>query len=220
MTHHKHYVTDINGTKGTVTLASVNTATFLNLIMDAGSSHARLSLSPVDAKKLRDTLNSIYPVDTPKLTGTHSHTFIADDIDTKPALKVGDKVRVSTHRHGYGQQNTVGVITNTGRPGSLPIEVDFTGSPKKAPALFNQYAAHDLELVPVDPDAGRFIVTLLEDGTYKPSRQPLVHLSEKAANAEAERLAKQHGGTFHVMEAIFEASREKAIVPPVKTKTL
>lgn len=73
---------------------------------------------------------------------------------------------------------------------------------------------------PVNHDAGRFIVCLLENGVYKPSAKPVVHTSEKLAKAEAERLAKVHGGTFHVLEAIFEADRPKVVVPPVKTRTL
>jgi hypothetical protein len=70
------------------------------------------------------------------------------------------------------------------------------------------------------PVSGRFIVAALEGSTYAPNAKPYVHLTDVAANTEAERLAKEHGGTFHVFKATFEASREKPVIPPVKTTKL
>ncbi|ARO29920.1 hypothetical protein NXC14_CH01970 [Rhizobium sp. NXC14] len=73
---------------------------------------------------------------------------------------------------------------------------------------------------PAVPVTGRFIVAALEGTTYAPGSKPKVHLTNTAAEAEAQRLAKEIGGTYHVLKATFEASREKPVIPPVKTAKL
>jgi hypothetical protein len=64
-------------------------------------------------------------------------------------LKIGDKVRVSTKRHGDGQCGAEGVIETVRDAdyiGSLPYVVRFTGGPAQ-PLKTNSYAEKDLELI-------------------------------------------------------------------------
>lgn len=80
-----------------------------------------------------------------------------------------------------------------------------------------------LEIYPVEPkveEHGTFIISMKEAGQYKPSARPAVHHHRSFAEAEARRLAQVHGGTFHVFRAVHEASREKPVIPPVKTRSL
>lgn len=80
-----------------------------------------------------------------------------------------------------------------------------------------------LEIYPVEQktqERGNYIVALQENGQYKPSARPVVHAYRCVAEAEARRLAQVHGGTFHVLRAVHEASREKPVIPPVKTRSL
>ena len=72
----------------------------------------------------------------------------------------------------------------------------------------------------VEPQTGRYIIHVLDGHRYLPGSNPKVHLTASAAEAEAQRLAKEHGGTYHVFRAAFEASREKPVVPPLKTTKL
>ncbi|MBZ5864389.1 hypothetical protein LAG72_25020, partial [Escherichia coli] len=68
--------------------------------------------------------------------------------------------------------------------------------------------------------SGRFIVAKLEGARYLPGSNPKVHVTDIAAEAEALRLAKEHGGTYHVFKATYEASRDVPVIPPVKATKL
>jgi hypothetical protein len=192
-----------------VLLATNDTDKHLNLYID----RSRVTLTPEDAKRLRDELLKAYPL---------TNTVAASS--TK--FKVGDHVRVRTTRHGTDQYDTDGIVTKAGRLNTtLPYEVDFKNSRKRTYHRgINQYSEDDLELVapaaPVVNNNGSFIVVLREDGKYKPNENPYIHYSRLTAEAEAERLAKLHGGTFHVLKATFVASRDVPVVPPVKTQQL
>lgn len=69
----------------------------------------------------------------------------------KPAIKVGDRVKVITKKHGARQLGNVGVVTETNRdahlPWRLPVKVDFAGC-SGAPDRFNTYRPEDLEVLP------------------------------------------------------------------------
>lgn len=195
---------------GKISLATTSTTRHLNLYIggrESGRSlDSRLTLSVEQAKALRDALIEAYPVE-----GT--------SMQASP-FKLGDKVRVITDRHGMSQHGCDGTVVQTNKAGTLPVQVDFINSKKVAPTRWNVYASDDLELVSTATETGRFIVSLLEGADYKPGARPVIHTSHASASAEAERLAKAHGGTFHVLRATFEATREKPVIPSVKTAVL
>lgn len=62
-------------------------------------------------------------------------------------LKVGDRVRVTTHRHGENQFGKEGTVIETGRSlvTELDILVGFNGG------IVNSYATSDLELITEGP---------------------------------------------------------------------
>lgn len=188
---------------GRIDLATLNKDRFINLITSARS----LTITPTEAKKLRDALIEAYPLDaTPKST-----------------YSVGARVTY-TSNVGYGLRGMVGrkgtVVTIL--PGEW-YEVIFTSGPFDSKQKVHvSYLLPDGGMAPAAPapTTGRYIVANLDGAQYRPSTTPYVHLTAAEAEAEAQRLAKEHGGTFHVFRASFEASREKPVIPPVKTAKL
>lgn len=164
-----------------------------------------MCLSPEQEKQLRDALIEAYPLENTK-AASPAATRRGD------TFKVGDVIR----RTGHSFRNVIAgghyTVQSIDMFGNLSL-VGITGT----------YSASKFTLVgssPTAEQAGRFIVSLVEGGIYKPSKNPAIHLSRSAAEHEATRLAKLHGGTFHVLRVVHEASREVVVAPPVKTKSL
>ncbi|GGD97857.1 hypothetical protein [Rhizobium anhuiense] len=245
-------------------LGTMNVSEYLNM----GVGGSTQTLHPEDAKRLRDELIAIYPLEVPAAA-------------TKPTkFKVGDKVTYKAIV-GYGARGMDGrkgsvkeVLANgwymvnfTGGPfdnlikthedylvaGPREIQVgdlvrrtganwrdvkhgeiytvSAVGSSLKLVGLTGSYTKSSFELVHTDPveavkaavptiQSGRFIVAKLEGARYLPGTNPKVHVTDIGAEAEALRLAKEHGGTYHVFKATYEASRELPVIPPVKTTKL
>ncbi|MFB2563627.1 hypothetical protein [Rhizobium sp. IMFF44] len=240
-------------TAGEIKLATINADKYVNLI----TSERTLTITPTEAKQLRDLLIEAYPLDT-----------------AKPAkFRVGDVV-IYRAIAGYGIRNMdgrKGTIVNVklngwyevnfgtllgslvpvhedyiaaapieqrkiqvgdrvrriagSRKGELMTVTYINGGDIKVAEMSGIRMTSYFELVTEAPakeeaTSGRFIVVALEGANYAPSSKPHVHLSAITANQEAQRLAKEVGGTFHVLRATFEASREKPVIPPVKTAKL
>ena len=249
---------------GRIELATLNVGSYINLITTERS----LTISPVEAKQLRDQLLEIYPLEAAKpskfkvgdkvayqsivgygargmagrkgsikevlekgwynvtFTGgvfdnvikVHEDYLVAQQVEPR-AFQAGDRVRYKdgdTFSHGLS-------VATLDRPyDSSRWWLKETGT---------HAATEKMELVtpvasttPVEPaintELGRFIVAKMDNGNYLPGTKPHVHTSAKAANDEATRLANNHGGTFHVLRASFEASRPVVVQPPVKTAKL
>lgn len=193
-----------------IVLATNNTETHLNVFFDYSRDMNRAhTLSSTQAKQLRDALVEAYPIE-PEAT------------QPKSKFSVGARVTYVT-TVGYGLRGMAGrkgtVVT------VLPdewYEVIFNGGPFDAKIkVHSGYLVADQAASTSRPETtGRFIIHVLEGHRYLPGRNPKVHLTAAAAEAEAQRLAKEHGGTYHVFRASFEASREKPVVPPLKTAKL
>ncbi len=110
-----------------------------------------------------------------------------------PKFKVGDRVKVTTSRHGESQLGKTGVVINDNyRGGDLTIEIRYD-TPMPSGLDHNQYSVSDLELVAA-PASTPAIVALIENGTAKPSTRPKVHSDQASATTEAERLALEFPG--------------------------
>lgn len=179
-----------------VLVCTVNTDNHLNIYTDYGKGGDCMCLSPAQAKQLRDVLIQAYPVDK-KAAAPATSGWV-----------VGAKVR----RNQGSKKGMVMTITEIGPAGS-DIKVNGMSG-------WRMRKYFDLVEEPVLEDFGSFIVSRKEGGVYKPSQFPAIHVSRSAAEHEASRLAKLHGGTFHVLRAVHEASREVVVAPPVKTKSL
>ncbi len=109
-------------------------------------------------------------------------------------FNVGDRVRVTTTRHGTNQYGKTGVIRNDRYlGGDLTIEITYDDPLGPSGLSYNQYSESDLELLP-PKEKPTAIVCLIEDGQPKPAERPHVHATEAAASIEAKRLAGVHKG--------------------------
>lgn len=114
--------------------------------------------------------------------------------DNGPKFKTGDRVKVTTSRHGDSQIGKTGVVINDNyRGGDLTIEIRYD-TPMPSGLYHNQYSVSDLELIAAPAPTTTAIVALIENGTAKPATRPKVHASRELATAEAERLALQFPG--------------------------
>ncbi|WHO79736.1 hypothetical protein [Rhizobium leguminosarum] len=251
---------------GEITLATLNADSYINLITSARS----LTISPEEAKKLRDLLVEAYPLEAPaaaakptkfkagdkvtyksivgygargmdgrrgsikevltnewymvQFTGgpfdnlikVHSDYLVAQPVPSVGGFKVGDRVR----RLQGSSKGSVFTVTEL-NSSLTELQVDgMTGwrMPKYFELVTDATASAPEPLAKVD--TGRFLVVALEGANYAPGSKPKVHVTDFAARVEAERLARDVGGTYHVFRAVFEASREKPVIPPVKTTKL
>ncbi len=162
-----------------------------------------------------------------KETQTH---VVAVDIELAPAdaakgeprkIAVGDTVRRLKGGSWTLPEGTVSKV----------VYMSPTGSSLRVAGNTALFDTEYFELVHADPveavkaaiptiQNGRFVVIALENGAYVPGSKPKLHVTDVGAQVEAERLAREVGGTYHVFKATFEASREKPIIPPVKTAKL
>ncbi|SCW77206.1 hypothetical protein SAMN02927900_04783 [Rhizobium mongolense subsp. loessense] len=147
------------------------------------------------------------------LIKVHSDYLVAGPAPTVGGFKVGDRIRRLQGIY-KGQ-----VFTVTELNASL-TELKVDGMAGWRMPKYFEPATEAPEPAPAKIDTGRFIVVALEGANYVPGSKPKLHVTDFAAKAEAERLAKDVGGTYHVFRAVFEASREKPVIPPVKTTKL
>ncbi|MBY3320733.1 hypothetical protein [Rhizobium laguerreae] len=251
---------------GEITLATLNADSYINLITSARS----LTISPEEAKKLRDLLVEAYPLEAPaaatkptkfksgdkvtyksivgygargmdgrkgsikevltnewymvnftggpfdNLIKVHSDYLVAQPVPSVGGLKVGDRVR----RLQGSSKGSVFTVTEL-NSSLTELKVDgMTGwrMPKYFELVTDAPASAPEPLAKID--TGRFLVVALEGANYVPGSKPKVHVTDFSARVEAERLARDVGGTYHVFRAVFEASREKPVIPPVKTTKL
>ncbi len=192
-----------------VVLTTCDTSTHLNISPDhgkAGSDH--MCISPTQAVQLRDALLKAYPLDVPK------------SAQSNPAgvFKVGDVVRRTRSGSTLLPVGSVGIVTAVDRNYQIKVDCD-RGKEWRLAEFFEHASAAPAEPA-INTELGRFIVAKMDNGNYLPGTKPRVHTSAKSANEEATRLANDHGGTFHVLRASFEASRPVVVQPPVKTAKL
>ncbi|MBY3335477.1 hypothetical protein HFN99_00830 [Rhizobium laguerreae] len=254
---------------GEITLATLNADSYINLITSARS----LTISPVEAKKLRDLLVEAYPLEAPaaatkptkfkagdkvtyksivgygargmdgrkgsikevltnewymvnftggpfdNLIKVHSDYLVAQPVETRK-LQAGDRVR---YKNGKPFSNGQ-LVATLDRPYSVRSERWWLKETRTHTTLAELELVTDAPAPAPEPvakvDTGRFLVVALEGANYAPGSKPKVHVTDFAARVEAERLARDVGGTYHVFRAVFEASREKPVIPPVKTTKL
>lgn len=253
-----------SGRYGSVELATLSSDSYVNLI----TSERSLTISPSEAKKLRDQLLEIYPLETAKPSkfkvgdkvayqsivgygargmagrkgsikevlekGWYNVTFTGGIFDTvikvhedylvaqpveQRAFQAGDRVR---YKDGDTFARGFSVVTLDRPHGTDRWWFKETGTHARTSTL--ELVTPVATTTPVEPaintELGRFIVAKMDNGNYLPGTKPKVHTSAKSANDEATRLANDHGGTFHVLRASFEASRPVVVQPPVKTAKL
>ena len=103
---------------GTIKLATSNPESHMNLIIDETGrfdTHVQrinTTLNPVTAKALRDELLKAYPLEAKP---------VAPAVDRSGGLKVGDKVRVCTGRHGLSQWGGTGIVVDVNRKGWIDM---------------------------------------------------------------------------------------------------
>lgn len=61
----------------------------------------------------------------------------------------------------------------------------------------------EVELQVKDGPVKGYIVCLTKDGGFLPATKPFIHPNMTAAQLEADRLSKLHGGRFTVLEAVY-----------------
>lgn len=187
-----------------VVLATNDTESHLNVYPNHGKVGSEcMSISPAQARQLRDALLKAYPLEA-----------------AKPGkFKVGDKVR---NKDGGTFSNGQRVVTLDRPCGAGSWWLKETNT--RISTAFLELVSPAASTAPAEPaintELGRFIVAKMDNGNYLPGTKPRVHTSAKSANDEATRLANDHGGTFHVLRASFEASRPVVVQPPVKTAKL
>lgn len=248
---------------GRIELATLNAGAYINLITTERS----LTISPSEAKQLRDQLLEIYPLEVTKPSkfkvgdkvayqsivgygargmagrnglikevlekGWYIVTFTGPIFDTvlkvhedylverveQRAFQAGDRVR---YKDGDTFSRGLSVVTLDRPHGTDRWWFKETGTHARTSTL--ELVTPAASMPPAEPaintDLGRFIVAKMDNGNYLPGTKPRVHTSAKSANDEATRLANDHGGTFHVLRASFEASRPVVVQPPVKTAKL
>lgn len=151
-----------------------------------------------------------------QLIKTHEDYLVAEPRQ----FQAGDRVRRTGSSFSTVTKGEVYTVSGVDAYGALLL-VGKTG----------RYTLNSFELVHADPveavkaavptiQSGRFIVAKLEGARYLPGTNPKVHVTDIGAEAEALRLAKEHGGTYHVFKATYEASRELPVIPPVKATKL
>ncbi|WCJ63954.1 hypothetical protein [Agrobacterium tumefaciens] len=253
-----------SGRYGSVELATLSSDSYVNLI----TSERSLTISPSEAKQLRDQLLEIYPLEVAKpskfkvgdkvayqsivgygargmagrkgsikevlekgwynvtFTGgvfdnvikVHEDYLVAQPVEQR-AFQAGDKVR---NKDGGTFSNGQRVVTLDRPCGAGSWWLKETNT--RTSTAFLELVTPAASMPPAEPamntELGRFIVAKMDNGNYLPGTKPRVHTSAKSANEEATRLANDHGGTFHVLRASFEASRPVVVQPPVKTAKL
>ncbi len=191
--------------KPTVTLATFDSNKYLNLILNSRNP----CLSVADAKKLRDELNSIYPVEAPAPAPAVPKTA--------PAFKVGDYVKLTSESYGGQKGDVHKVIKAEPYLGNNWLWLEGLRSKHSVDGSFPAYNFVAAER----PSEGRYIVASTDfDGTLSPSRNPFLHLTYDEALTEAQRLAKAHGGEFRVLKEVAAASRPAVVIPPVSVRTI
>lgn len=152
------------------------------------------------------------------LIKVHSDYLAAQPVEPR-GFKVGDKVRRTTGQ-SKGVVMTVVETHPTQARGDIRVDGMTGWRMQKYFELVTDDPVEAVKAAIPTVNSGRYLVVALEGANYVPGSKPKVHVTDIGANAEAERLAKEVGGTFHVFKATFEASREKPVIPPVKTTKL
>jgi hypothetical protein len=252
-----------------VVLATNDTESHLNVYPNHGKVGSEcMSISPAQARQLRDALLKAYPLEAAKpskfkvgdkvayqsivgygargmagrkgsikevlekgwynvtFTGgifdnvikVHEDYLVAQPVGPR-AFQAGDKVR---NKSGETFSNAAKIVTLDRPCGSTGWWLKETNT--YTHSAFLELVTPATPVAPAEPvintELGRFIVAKMDNGNYLPGTKPRVHTSAKSANEEATRLANDHGGTFHVLRASFEASRPVVVQPPVKTAKL
>lgn len=134
-------------------------------------------------------------------------------------FRVGDMVRVITHRFGEGHYGKVGIVRKVfswaSRGTDLSIQVQLLEGECNLTPITRSYGVVDLTHVTQSKDTAprrSWMVALVKDGVFKPSPEPKQHPTQAEALEEAMRLASKHGGEFHVLKSVVAASRPAAPV--------
>lgn len=133
-------------------------------------------------------------------------------------FKPGDRVRCLGNATKQFTKGNIYTVKDVRAGIDVVVERDDSGSTN------NGWHSSYFELAPEVEHAQPpkpFIVSRRNfDGTFSPSGNPFVHLTKQAAEAEAKRLARLHGGDFVVFEGVARASRPEVVIPPVTLTAL
>lgn len=198
---------------GSIQLASNETSRFLNLHLNYGTRALSACMSSDDAKKLRDELNTIYPVEAPAPAPAVPKVA--------PALKVGGYVKLLNGEYG-GVVGVTYIVTKIApHMGNDWVWLkSLIGTPIHGKSTDGSFPVEHFGIVEA-PSKARYIVASADfDGTLSPSRNPFLHGTHDEALTEAQRLAKAHGGEFRVLKEVAAASRPAVVIPPVEVRTI